>query len=191
MRHPPLPCIPLDADTDAVIDACNRHPWNNNNVKLPGAGFLSSACMHIAIHSQEDRLFITGWYRTVYQAVRHPIGSTVWNQRCRAATALHCSFFALGFRQSIFFPSRARTLTVVLALAVFISQSLPLSSLSACIRPSSSPLALMLMHSQSGCPLSKMCTTRSSGRPKACMQMSSNCGAVQTPWNLLRGRTWV
>lgn len=94
-------------------------------------------------------------YRTLYQAVFHPISSIIWIQRGRGARALYCSFFALGFRQSIFLPSHTCTLSVILALTVFISQTIPPFSLSPCIRPSSFPLALMLMHSQSGCPLSR------------------------------------
>lgn len=87
---------------------------------------------------------------------RRPIGSTVGIQRGRGS-APH-TFFALGSRQSIFFPSHTHTLTHIQSFppSQYLSRGLPLPSPpSAYIRPSSLPLALMLMHSQSGCPLSR------------------------------------
>lgn len=73
----------------------------------------------------------------------------------------------------------------------YLSHSHSLHPLSSRIRRPCLPLALMLMHSQSGCPLSSRALHVHQARPKACMQISSNCSAVQTPWNLLWGRPWV
>lgn len=73
----------------------------------------------------------------------------------------------------------------------YLSHSHSLHPLSSRIRRPCLPLALMLMHSQSGCPLSSRALHVHQARPKACMQIRSNCSAVQTPWNLLWGRPWV
>lgn len=53
--------------------------------------------------------------------------------------------------------------------------------------PPTQPLAVMLMHSQSACPLSRRALHVHQAVQRPCMQMSSNCSGVQTPSNLLPG----
>lgn len=138
------------------------------------------ACTLLSIHKMISYSLLDG---TVYQAVCQPIGRTVWIQLCTAV-------FAFGFKQSTFFPSHTRTLSVILALSTqYLSYSLPsplsLSLYEAILlSPGSDVNALPIRLS-----IKQTCTTSSSGRPNACMQMSSNYSAPQTPWNLHSGRT--
>lgn len=126
----------------------------------PGQVFYPMhACTSLSIHKiiSYSLLHGTGLYTRQSTILSYRQYSMNPERRGERGSALQ---FALGFRQSIFFPSHTHTLSVILTLTVFISQSFPLPpptpllSLSLYIRPSSFiPLALMLMHSQSGCPL--------------------------------------
>lgn len=69
----------------------------------------------------------------------------------------------------------------------YLSHSHSLRPLPSCIRLPCLPLGSDVNALPIRLSIKQPCTRRSSGRPQACMQISSNCSAAQTPWNLL----WV
>lgn len=136
------------------MHASSRHSRNNSDVKLPRASFLFCGSMHrcslLSIHEimGYPSLDVTGPYTRQPPSLQSVQYEGLGSQGC----GLQCFFFpALSFRQSIFFPSHSCTRSVILAL--YLSLTLP-PPLPPYIRPSSFPLAPMLMHFQSGCPLS-------------------------------------
>lgn len=139
-----LPCTVLHishcAETQWYMHAADMLEITVSSGCLQAVFWPMHACTLLSIHK-----IIVLYYWTVQQCVpvilHAPICSTVWIQRD--------SFFALGSKQSIFFPSHTFSHSCA---TVFISQLL---SISFYVRPSPPLLALVLMHSQSGCPLGR------------------------------------
>lgn len=91
----------------------------------------------------------------------------------------------------IFFPLLAFSQSF-LALAVYLTVTGSLNPPTSMSTPPplyspTHPLAVMLMHSQSACPLRRRALHVHQAVQRPCMQMSSNCSGVQTPSNLLPG----
>lgn len=153
MRSPVL--FPIWCTSGQAMHASSRHSRNNSDVKLPGACFLFCGSMHrcvlLSIHEimGYPLLDVTGLYTRQPPSLQSVQYEGLGSQGC----ALQCFFFLLWALGSQFSFHHPLAHVQPFLHSLYLSPTLP-PPLPPYIRPSSFPLAPMLMHFQSGCPLS-------------------------------------